>query len=205
MPQAPDDAAEQSLRAQAKELLRERMRSLRRVLPAQAAAARSAALCARLCELPELGGAQLVVGYRAYRKEADPSAALAEAARAGKRVGLPRMLAAGALELHLHEPGTPLEPNELGIEEPPADAARVDLARVDLIIVPAVAFDARGHRIGQGHAYYDRLLPQLPAAFKVAVGYDFQLLADLPDQPGDARVDAIVTDARVLRCETGST
>ena len=115
------------------------------------------------------------------------------------------MLAAGALELHLHEPGTPLEPNELGIEEPPADAARVDLARVDLIIVPAVAFDARGHRIGQGHAYYDRLLPQLPAAFKVAVGYDFQLLADLPDQPGDARVDAIVTDARVLRCETGST
>ncbi len=201
MPQGPDDAAEQGLRAQAKELLRERMRSLRRVLPAQAAAARSAALCSRLCELPEFAAAQLVIGYRAHRKEADPSAALAEAARTGKRVGLPRMREEGALELHLHAPGTPLEPNVLGIEEPLASAERIDLARVDLILVPAVAFDARGHRIGQGHGYYDRLLPQLPRAFKVAIGYDFQLLADLPDQPGDAPVDAIVTDTRVLRCK----
>jgi 5-formyltetrahydrofolate cyclo-ligase len=200
MAQEPNDAAEQSLRAQAKELLRERLRSLRRVLPVQAAAARSAALCARLCGLPEFASASLVVGYRAHRKEADPSAVLVEAARAGKRIGLPRILEAGALELHLHAEGATLESNALGIEEPQASAERLDLASVDLILVPAIAFDARGHRIGQGHGYYDRLLPRLPRAFKVAVGYDFQLLADLPDQPGDARVDAIVTDARVLRC-----
>ena len=64
--------------------------------------------------------------------------------------------------------------------------------------MPALAFDVRGHRIGYGHGYYDRLLPRLPRALNVAVGYDFQLVSELPDTEGDIAVDWLVTDARTL-------
>jgi 5-formyltetrahydrofolate cyclo-ligase len=194
-----DEAAEQALRARVKQELRQRMRGLRRVLPAEAGAARSRAICARLVELPEFGAAQVVVGYAAYRKEADPRAALEQAARHGKRVGLVRIGENGELCVHAFAIGDALVPNEYGIEEPLPSAARIDAAQVQLIVVPALAVDERGHRIGYGRAYYDRLLPALASAFKVAIAYDFQLLAEVPDTRGDVAVDCVVTDARTVR------
>jgi 5-formyltetrahydrofolate cyclo-ligase len=196
-----ETSAEQRMRAQAKQALRERMRSLRRVLPAEAAAARSAAICDRLQGLEAFGRAALIAGYSAYRKEADPNKALARAAELGKRLALPRVGEESALSLHAYRPGDALEQNAYDIAEPVAAAEVIALGDVELIIVPALAIDVRGHRIGHGHGYYDRLLPQLPRALKVAIGYDFQLLAELPDQPGDARVDCVVTDTRVVWCE----
>lgn len=193
-----DQAAEQALRAQAKQELRKRMRGLRRVMPEAACAARSLAICERLSGLPAFERAAVVVGYAAFRKEADPSAALRSAERAGKRVGLVRIDDGGGLALHAYAQGDPLEDNAFGIAEPQANAPRIAHADVDLVIVPALAVDARGHRIGYGHGYYDRLLPALTRAFKVAIAYDFQLLAEAPDTHGDAAVDCVVTDAREL-------
>jgi 5-formyltetrahydrofolate cyclo-ligase len=194
-----DPAAEQALRAGAKQELRERLRGLRRVMPRDACAARSAAICARLWELPELAGARVVIGYAPYRKEADPSAALLRAEQAGNRTGLVRIEDAGGLGLHAYSNGDALESNAYGIAEPLATAARIELGDVDVIIVPALAVDERGHRIGYGHGYYDRLLPTLPRAFKVAIAYDFQLLVETPDTTGDARVNCVVTDLRTIR------
>jgi 5-formyltetrahydrofolate cyclo-ligase len=195
----PTQAAEHALRVQAKQELRERTRALRRVLPASACAVRSAAICERLLTLDAFAQASTLIGYVAHRKEADPRAALDAAARAGKRVGLTRVEDAAALGLHRYVDGDALAPNGFGIAEPLASAPSIALDEVDLIIVPALAVDARGHRIGYGHGYYDRLLPKLSRAFKVAIAYDFQLLAETPDTPSDARVDCVVTDARVLR------
>lgn len=197
----PDLSAseEQALRARAKAELRERMRSLRRVMPQTACAERSAAICARLCELEEFERASSLAGYAAYRKEADPSAALARAEHAGKRIGLVRIEQDGRLGMRRHRTGEPLIENAFGILEPAPEAEALALGGVQLIVVPALAIDARGYRIGYGHGYYDRLLPELPAAFKVAIGYDFQLLSELPNTDGDAAVDCIVTDRRTLR------
>jgi 5-formyltetrahydrofolate cyclo-ligase len=191
-------AAEQALRERAKQELRERMRGLRRVLPAEACAARSQAICARLTALAEFERARVVVGYAAYRKEANVDAALREAERRGKLTGLPRIDEAGALRLHVHREGDALEPNAYGIAEPLASAPAIALEDVDLIVVPALAVDARGHRIGYGQGYYDRLLPGLARAFAVIVAYDFQLLVETPDTPGDARAQCVITDARTL-------
>jgi 5-formyltetrahydrofolate cyclo-ligase len=191
--------AERSLRAQVKQALRERMRRVRHVLPPEAAAARSARLCERLWALPELQAAALIVGYRAVRKEADVAALLARAEQAGKRVGLPRVHDDTGLALHLHRAGQPLEESGYGIEEPLASAEGVPLDAAMLILVPALAIDVRGHRVGYGRGYYDRLLPQLPRAYKVAVGYDFQLASELPEAEHDVAVDCVVTDERTLR------
>jgi len=197
------DDAERALRTQAKQQIRQRMRSVRRVLPQEACERRSAALCERVLQLPELARAGVVVGYFASRKEADPGALLSALHSEGKRIGLPRVLNDGGLSLLRYAPGDALEPNAFDILEPPAAAEPIAPGAVDLILVPALAVDERGQRIGYGAGYYDRLLPRMPRAFKVAIVYDFQLLAELPDTEGDVPVACVVTDARTLRVGDG--
>jgi 5-formyltetrahydrofolate cyclo-ligase len=198
MPRELDQAGEQALRMRAKAELRERLRALRRVMPETACATRSAALCERLIALPEFDRARTVVGYAAYRKEASIERALGAAEAAGKTVGLVRVEPENALGVHRHRSGDALIENAYGILEPAEDAPRIDLVGVDLILVPALAVDQRGHRIGYGQGYYDRLLPRVPRAFKVAIAYDFQLLAETPNTPTDVALDCVVTDERVL-------
>lgn len=194
----PSEAArEQHLRQVAKRELRKRMRSVRGVLPASASAARSGAACGRLLELPELIAAQVVIGFSAIHKELDPAVLLQAAREQGKRVGLPRVVGE---ELHLHEVGSEAELVEgaFGVREPVETAPRIDPAEVNVVLVPGLAFDPRGHRIGYGRGFYDRLLPQLTAAYRVGLAYDFQLLAELPNDPHDTPVQCVITDTRTF-------
>lgn len=195
------DEVERALRARAKEALRGRMRGIRRLLPPDACAARSRALCERVLALPELQDARVVVGYVAVRKEADPAAVLAALRAEGRVIGLVRVLDEQRLALLRCEDGAALVENEQGLLEPPADAPALAPEDIDVILVPALAADAQGQRIGSGRGYYDRLLPSLPRAFKIALVYDFQLLAETPALPHDAPVDCVVSDERVLRVE----
>lgn len=79
------------------------------------------------------------------------------------------------------------------IEEPQGDET-VDISEIELVIVPAVAYDRRGNRVGRGKGYYDRLLAETRAT-KVGVGYDFQLLdEEIPAEPHDVAVDMVITD-----------
>ncbi len=83
--------------------------------------------------------------------------------------------------------------------EPPLDAPEAARGDVDIVIVPALAVDARGHRIGYGAGYYDATLGDLcPPARTIAVAYDFQLLAEVPNESHDVAVGRIVTDTRSL-------
>lgn len=83
------------------------------------------------------------------------------------------------------------------IEEPMGDET-TDVADMELIVVPGVAFDRKGNRVGRGKGYYDRLLPRSKAV-KVGVGYDFQLIdEDLETEPHDARVDVVITRSTTI-------
>lgn len=83
------------------------------------------------------------------------------------------------------------------IEEPQGDDT-ADINSIELIVVPAIAYDKRGNRVGRGKSYYDRLL-QSTAATKIGVGYDFQLISeDIPVEPHDVAVDIVITDRRRL-------
>ena len=62
---------------------------------------------------------------------------------------------------------------------------------IKLVIIPGIAFDRHNHRLGRGKGYYDKLLPQLNA-YKIGVGFDFQLLEDIPDDPHDVPMDEVV-------------
>jgi 5-formyltetrahydrofolate cyclo-ligase len=192
------EASLRHLQEHAKTELRSRMRAVRRVLPLEACSARAKLAVARLSQLPEFERARTVIGYSAMRKELDPSALLTRAASLGKRVGLPRVEGDG-LELHAYLADDALEEGAWGVLEPLPSAPIIADAEVDLIVVPALALDAHGYRLGYGQAFYDRLLPRLGRAFYVGVAYDFQLVAELPKQAHDVAVHCIVTDTRTLR------
>ena len=101
--------------------------------------------------------------------------------------------------LHAHVPGDALERGAFGIPEP--DPGAPVITRPDVVLVPFLAADPRGYRVGYGKGFYDRLLPELGDALRVAAGFDFQLVPEVPSAPFDVPVDVVVTDARVLRAE----
>lgn len=81
------------------------------------------------------------------------------------------------------------------IEEPQGEDT-ADISQIELVVVPAVAYDRRGNRVGRGKGYYDRLLASTGAT-KVGVGYDFQLIdGDIPAEPHDVAVDMVITESR---------
>jgi len=112
-----------------------------------------------------------------------------------KRFVLP-VVAGDVLELRLFEGEARLVTgSRYGILEPDGATFR-DYAKIDLVLVPGVAFDREGYRLGHGMAYYDRLLPRLTRAHKVGVGFDFQLVESVPVEPHDEVLDAVVVPGK---------
>ncbi len=166
--------------------------------PATCAAA-AAALGAQLLGLPELADPRVVLAYSATAEEISLEPTIAALRERGMAIALPRIEERGVLAIHLVEPGDPLVPGPLGIMEPAADAPRPDLGTLDAVLVPGVAFDELGTRLGFGGGFYDRLLPLLAGAVRIGVAYDEQLVEPLPREPHDALMDVVVTPTRAIR------
>jgi 5-formyltetrahydrofolate cyclo-ligase len=90
-------------------------------------------------------------------------------------------------------PGLVLEPGPFGIPTPPAHATATPLDDAELVLVPGLAFDRRGGRLGQGGGYYDCALGRAPGPLRVGLCYDFQLVHHVPMEAGDEPVDIVVT------------
>lgn len=195
----PSRAPEELLRAKVKDEIRFRMRQVRKALPASARAARSARIHETLFALPEWVSAKTVLLFASMRTEVDTGPLERRARLEGKRVACPRMTEGAAdLDPRLWEDGVaPYEQGRLA-PEPPPDAPPCPLAEIDLVLVPALALDPRGARIGYGRGLYDRLLTRMPRARRVAVAFDFQIIAEVPETAGDERVHLIVTDRGAL-------
>lgn len=138
-------------------------------------------------------------GYMAMRDEIDPLPVMADHHAAGGVVGVPVILArATPLAFHRWTPTALMIPGAFGARVP--EAAEVIVPRV--LIVPLLAFDARGYRLGYGGGFYDRTLAGLRAAGPVtAIGFAYgaQQVEVVPTEPTDERLDLIVTEAGILR------
>jgi len=87
---------------------------------------------------------------------------------------------------------------KFGVREPAAGCEEIPLSRFDLVLVPGMAFDLNGHRLGRGRGFYDRILAEA-SGIKCGVAHDFQLLEKIPTEPHDAQVDFIFTPSRGVR------
>ena len=115
----------------------------------------------------------------------------------GKRIALPRM-DGGKISMRWAGCRAVLAPGRFGILEPPAEAPRAG-ASFDLILVPGTAFDREGGRLGRGRGHYDRFLASA-SGFVTGVCFDDQLVAEVPCEPHDARMDAVVTPSGIVLC-----
>ena len=107
-----------------------------------------------------------------------------------KRIVLP-VVVGDVLELRLYTGPDDLATGAYGIAEPIGEPF-TDYAAIGLVVVPGVAFDAEGHRLGRGKGYYDKLLP-LIAAPKIGICFPFQLIEEVPAEPFDIRMDAVIS------------
>ena len=88
---------------------------------------------------------------------------------------------------------------KFGIPEP-IEITKIAYKNIDLVLVPGIAFDKEGHRIGYGLGHYDRFLRKVPKAVKIGLCFDFQLVDKVPREEHDVAVDFIVTDKEVIEC-----
>ena len=179
--------------ADAKCRLRSALAERRRQVPPRDAAAAATAITDAVLEEPRIRKAPRIALYAALDDEI-PTRGLFEALRSlsGVRV-LPR-LEAGQLAWHRAENWDALEPGRLGILEPAAGRSEV-LTPSDVVLLPGVAFDRCGWRLGRGGGHYDRAFPPgVASPWLVAIGYTFQWVANVPHDSRDRNVDAIVTE-----------
>lgn len=155
-------------------------------------------MAARLLALADERAARTVAVYAAVGREADPREAAAAWLAAGLTVAWPRVVGT-ALRFHRAAGLDALEAGYRGILEPRPQAPLVPLEAIDLLVVPGVAFDRRGGRLGQGGGFYDRLLAA-PArrALAVGLGYAVQLMDEVPTEAHDQRLDAVITERELL-------
>lgn len=181
----------------AKAALRRQISAALAGMPPEKRAADSAKICARLRGLPRWQQAGSVLLFAPMPAEPDIWPLLAGALRAGKTAALPRFDVAtgnyGAARVQ-DLPGD-VVPGQFGIREPAARCPKIVLNCFDWVLVPGVAFDRQGRRLGHGRGYYDRLLAEVRGV-KCGIAFDEQLANEVPTGPADVRLDFMVTPTR---------
>ena len=139
---------------------------------------------------PLLAEAQTILAYYALPDEVDTHALLDELLAAGKTVLLPKVLDDETMELRRYTGHRSLCEGAFHIMEP-AGAPFTEVSRIDIALIPGLAFDPQGHRLGRGKGYYDRFL----ATFRgktIGICFDFQKVAEVPVDAHDVAVDCVV-------------
>lgn len=195
------------LRAEAKRTLRGRLRAMREAVPSAAVAVRSRAACERLAALPVIAQARSVALYAAIRPRQELDLAELDVVLRARGVAVyyPFVEPYGTgtrTGFRLAERASDLADRGHRFPEPSPGALEADPGTLDVVVAPALGIAPDGHRLGHGAGWYDATLPEhCPPAASVVVGFDFQLLVELPVEPHDVRCSWVVTDARVVAVE----
>lgn len=180
-----------------------RAATLRRrdALSASEIAARSARAGARLRALSEVRAAGTIMFFVSFGSEIDTVPMIRRALEDGKQVAVPRAdrCARKLMPYEVRDLPSDLAPGEYGILEPKPHLPPVPLDGIDAVIVPAVAWSEDGFRVGYGAGYYDRFLSQIPTAVRIGLGFELQVVSEVPHGPHDLPVNLLVTEAAVRR------
>jgi 5-formyltetrahydrofolate cyclo-ligase len=179
-----------------KNAIRKRILSRRDALSTLAISSLSQEVAGQFLASAAYAAASTLALYCSIRSEVATSDIFAAAQLAGKRVLYPRTVGT-TLEFIAVETLEMLEASRFGICEPRSGAA-VPLAKIDLLVLPGVAFDEKGIRLGYGLGCYDRALAVIGRPTLVGLAYDFQVVASLPREEHDIPVDIIVTEKKIL-------
>jgi 5-formyltetrahydrofolate cyclo-ligase len=157
--------------------------------------------CALLRQQKIWTDAKSVMFYSPLIDELDLSPLINEGLAAGKTVALPKFVEAtqSYIPFKISNTDRDCAAGKFGIIEPGATCAEYPANHLDLIMVPGVAFDATGHRLGRGQGHYDRLLANV-AGIKCGVAFDEQLVQRIPAEAHDIRMNCVLTPTRFIEC-----
>lgn len=152
-------------------------------------------ICTHIQTSPQFSQAQTILAYFSHRQEPD----LTPLFTTSKKWGFPRCMG-NQLSWHTWTPGDNLQTGTYGILEPQPDAPKLEPSEVDLILVPAVACDDRGYRLGYGGGYYDRMLslPEWGSKVAIAIVFEFAHLPQLPIDSWDKSLQGICTEIGMI-------
>ena len=150
----------------------------------------SPSILKRLEELPEFRQAHTVLLYHSLKDEVQTHDFVEKWSKS-KCVLLP-VVVGERLELRRYNGRDALATGRYGIAEP-AGAPFTDYPAIELAVIPGVAFDRRGHRLGRGKGYYDRLLPKLASTKRIGICFPFQIVEHVPTETSDIDMNLIIT------------
>jgi 5-formyltetrahydrofolate cyclo-ligase len=180
--------------------IRKRILTLRNAMPPESITAKSDEIVRRLMELREIRDSSTLMVFLSFGSEVLTDDLIRWGWSEGKRIVVP-LCRPESREL------TPcridgfdeLETGHYGIREPKTGRLRsVPRTEIDAVIVPAVAFDRRGYRVGYGGGYYDRFLPECPQAANIGAAFACQIVPEVPSDRYDLAVDRIVTEEGII-------
>jgi 5-formyltetrahydrofolate cyclo-ligase len=180
-----------------KATLRRQIRTeLGRLVAAHRASAAAKAI-GRLLQQPAWLNAQSVLSFAPLPDEMDISPLLSLALTAGKQIALPRYVPEGGgyVACRVQDPETDLVLGRFGVLEPGERCVIVPFLRFDLVLVPGVAFDLQGRRLGRGKGFYDQILAAVHGR-TCGIAFDEQIVREVPVEPHDIPVHCILTPTR---------
>jgi 5-formyltetrahydrofolate cyclo-ligase len=173
------------------------MRTIRDAIAPEERLARAEAMRGRLLALPGIDAVGCVLVFSSFGSEIPTSGVVAAFRERGAAVLLP-VVRDGQMHAAAWTGSSALERAPLGFMQP-AGGEPADPSTIDLVVAPGLAFDLSGNRLGYGGGFYDRFLAALhPRAMRVGVGYDEQLVDEIPHDDHDVPLHAVVTDARTV-------
>lgn len=171
--------------------LRDIIRAEKRRFSQQELAEASLSVIRRLLSHPRLAAAKTVMMYWSLPDEVNTHDVVEHIAATGKTVVLPVVVGNGLMRLRRYTGNESLKAGAYGIMEPQGEPF-TDIGTIDLVIVPGMAFDPQGHRLGRGKGYYDRFLAAMPAAYRIGICFDFQKVSHVPTAAYDIPVDEVL-------------
>ncbi len=146
----------------------------------------------RLLAHPAVIKAKTILMYHSLPDEVDTKEAIIRLASEGKTVLLPKVTGEGTMEIRIYEGPSGMAEGAFGIMEPTGRPVR-DYGKTDVAVIPGMAFDAKGNRLGRGKGFYDRLLAKMQNTYKIGICFSFQKTDAVPVNENDARMDEIIT------------
>ena len=183
--------------AQEKAAVRAQVRKALAALPPARRALEEELVTAAVQDMPEWRAARTILLYRSVGTEMTTVGLGNAAWRAGKRVAFPRLVLDGRLELHRVAGWSDFGPGPHGIPEPSAKAPLVSAAEIDLALIPGVAFDAGGGRLGRGGGHFDRLMDAGGLRRAWGLALVCQVVARVPREDHDRAVERVIHAAAV--------
>ena len=184
-----------------KKEIREKYRRLRHGLPLETRKSADEMIAKRLFNELFYRNARFIYCYASFKDEVCTGEIIEESLRQGKKVALPRVSGELQMEFFFINSPADLKPGFMGIKEPGQQCVKAPAPLEDtLILMPGVAFDRSGTRIGYGGGYYDTYLENHSVCMKSALAYSVQIAPEILSAPTDIKADMIITEKELIVC-----